>query len=428
MALVNMRDMLYHAYQNNYAVGAFDLVSLDFLEAVMDAAEKCRAPVILSIAEPHFAHYDYELMLPAVEAAAQRASVPVAIQLDHGHSLESATRAINLGCNSIMLDASNRNLPENIQLTRDVVEMAHGCGVPVIGELGYVAGVEGEGVEQHPGESALTVPAEAKVYVERTGVDGLAVSIGTVQGRMKGRAKLDFQRLKQLNQAVNIPLVIHGGSGLNEDQFRRLTSLGVAKINYFTALSDIAAKTMRTQIKQNPHGSFIELKAGVKEAIGHEVERCLRLWGSAGRAAEVLTQCEPWAPVEQLIMYNVERINDQQSHAAMEQGRQLLVTIPGVREVFAGEALKEDNKFRFCWRVRLCHRAAFDSYREHPHFTEFNNTLFRPVVGDKISVNYQDSRNTFLLPLAGSAKTAGATAALNTLKSPATSYTKLIGL
>lgn len=428
MALVNMRDMLYHAYQNNYAVGAFDLVSLDFLEAVMETAEKCRAPVILSIAEPHFAHYDYELMLPAVEAAARRASVPVAIQLDHGHSLESATRAINLGCNSIMLDASNRNLPENIQLTRDVVEMAHGCGVPVIGELGYVAGVEGEGAEQHPGESAFTVPAEAKVYVERTGVDGLAVSIGTVQGRMKGRAKLDFQRLKQLNQTVNIPLVIHGGSGLNEDQFRRLTSLGVAKINYFTALSDIAAKTMRAQIKQNPNGSFIELKAGVKEAIGQEVERCLRLWGSAGRAAEVLTQCEPWTPVEQLIMYNVERINDQQSSAIMEQGRQLLATIPGVREVFAGEALKEDSKFRFCWRVRFCHRAAIDSYREHPHFTEFNNTLFRPMLGDQISINYQDSRNALLLPFAGSAKTAGATVALNTLKSPATSYTKLIGL
>ncbi len=391
MPQVNMRDMLYHAYENNYAVGAFDLVSLDFLEAVIESAERCRAPVILSIAEPHFAHYDFALMLPAVEAAAKRATVPVAIQLDHGHSLESATHAINLGCNGIMLDASNRDLPDNIQLTRSVVEMAHGCGVPVIGELGYVAGKEG--VVQHPGEPAFTVPAEAKVFVERTGIDCLSVSIGTVQGRMNGRAKLDFQRLKQLNQAVNIPLAIHGGSGLNENQFHRLTALGVAMINYYTALSDVAAKTMRAQIKQNPNGSFTELKTGVKEAIGAEVERCLRLWGSAGRAAEVVAQCEPWTPIEHLIIYNVERTSDQQAYAMMDEGRKILSTIPGVRDVFTGEAVKEGSKFRFCWLVRFCHKAVIDTYREHPAHVAFANNLFRPVSGDRISIDYQGSQN-----------------------------------
>jgi len=393
MAQVNMRDMLYHAYENNYAVGAFDLVSLDFLEAVIESAERCRAPVILSVAEPHFAHYDFELMLPAVEAAARRASVPVAIQLDHGHSPESATRAINLGCNGIMLDASSHELPDNIQLTRAVVDMAHGCGVPVIGELGYVAGMEGESAQQHPGESEFTVPAEAKVYVERTGVDCLAVSIGTVQGRMKGRAKLDFHRLKQLNQAVNIPLVIHGGSGLNEDQFRRLTSLGVAKINYYTALSDVAAKTMRTQIKQNPNGSFTELKTGVKEAIGAEVERCLRLWGSAGRAAEVLAQCEPWTPVEHLVIYDTELSSDQQTRAMINEGCKVLAAIPGVRGVFAGEAVKEGTKYRFCWQLHFCHKAVVDSYRQHPDYIHFANNLFGPVAGDHISIDYQDSHN-----------------------------------
>lgn len=165
MPLVNMRDMLYHAYDNNYAVGAFDLVSLDFLEAVIGAAESCRSAVILSIAEPHFAHYDFELMLPAVEAAAKRASVPVAIQLDHGSSLESAIKAINLGCNGVMLDASNQSFSDNIEHTRAVVEMAHQCGVSVVGELGYVAGQEGEGAEQHPGETTFTLPSEAKAYV-----------------------------------------------------------------------------------------------------------------------------------------------------------------------------------------------------------------------------------------------------------------------
>jgi len=210
-------------------------------------------------------------MLPAVEAAAKRASVPVAIQLDHGSSLQSAVKAINLGCNGVMLDASSQNFSDNTDLTRAVVEMAHGCGVSVVGELGYVAGKVGEGAEQHPGEAAFTIPSEAKAYVEKTGVDFLAVSIGTVQGRMDGRAKFDYVRLKQLNQAINIPLVIHGESGLNEDQFHKLTLNGVAKIDYYTALSDIAATAMRKRSKDNPDGSFTDLKKDVKEAIGAEV-------------------------------------------------------------------------------------------------------------------------------------------------------------
>lgn len=391
MALVNMRDMLYHAYENNYAVGAFDLVSLDFLEAVIDAAEQSRASIILSIAEPHFANYDFELMLPAVEAAAKRASVPVAIQLDHGSSMESAIKAINLGCNGVMLDASSQELPDNIKATHAVVEMAHRCGVPVIGELGYVAGNEGEGAELHPGETAFTIPAQAKAYVERTGVDFLAVSIGTVQGRMKGRAKLDFQRLKQLNQAVNIPLAIHGGSGLTEDQFRKLTSNGVAKINYYTALSDIAAKAMRKRTKENPNGSFTDLKKDVKDAIGSEVQRCLRQWGSAGRAAEVLAQCEPWVPVEHIIMHNVSRLNDEQANAMIAEGKQLLEAIPGIREVFTGRATKVDDKYRFSWIIRFAHQTVIDHYMDNTDYASFVNTRFQPYSSEYVSIDFRDN-------------------------------------
>jgi fructose-bisphosphate aldolase class II len=394
MALVDMRDMVYHAYNNSYAVGAFDLVSMDFLEAVIDAAEQCRASVILSIAEPHFAHYDFRLMMPAVEAAAKRASVPVAIQLDHGRSLESAVRAINSGCNGIMLDASSQNLPDNIRETGAVVEMAHRCGIPVVGELGYVAGREGEGAELHPGETAFTSPAEAKAYVERTGVDFLAVSIGTVQGRMKGRAKLEYQRLKHINQAVNIPLAIHGGSGLHEDQFRKLPSMGVATINYYTALSDVAAKAMRKQARENPKGSFTDLKKDVKEAICSEVQRCLRLWGSAGRAAEVIAQCKPWSPVEHLIFHDVQEFNEPKFYSMRTEGKQLLAGIPGVREVFTGEAMLQDNQYRFCWRLRFTHKAVVESYRDHPNFVAFLNNQLRHYASNVLSVDYQDSSNT----------------------------------
>lgn len=354
MALVDMRDMLHHAHENNYAVGAFDLVSLDFLEAVIDAAENCRAGVILSVAEPHFAHYDLELMLPAVEAAAKRASIPVAIQLDHGRSLDAAVRAIQLGCNSVMIDASNLDLPQNIEATQKVVAMAHSCGIPVVGELGYVAGREGEGAQLHPGQSALTIPSEAKVYVERTGVDCLAISIGTVQGRLKGRAKLDFSRLRQIHQTVSLPLEIHGGSGLNEAQYRKLAALGVAKINYYTALADIAADVMRKQSKENPQGTFTDLKKGVKDAIGNEVQRCVRLWGSAGRAAEVLAQCAPWEPVDHVMMLH-RKSDPGQSHRMLEGYKNALLTIPGVRTVSAGQALDKDDRFQLLLQIRLAH-------------------------------------------------------------------------
>lgn len=390
MPLVNMRDMLYHAYENNYAVGAFDLVSLDFLEAVIDAAESCRSAVILSIAEPHFAYYDFELLLPAIEAAAKRASVPVAIQLDHGRSLESAVKAINLGCNGVMLDASNLGFSDNIDQTRAVTTMAHQCGVSVVGELGYVAGKEGEGAERHPGESAFTLPSEARAYVERTGVDFLAVSIGTVQGRMNGRAKLDYARLKQLNQTVNIPLAIHGGSGLNEDQFHKLTSNGVAKIDYYTALSDVAAKAMRKRCYENPDGSFTDIKKDVKDAIVKEVQRCLRQWGSAGRAAEVLQRCEPWMSIEHLIIHNMSTHSSHSAGSLLAEGKQILSQIPGVREVFTGEATKPDSSHQFCWSVRFTHRAALDSFHQHPGFNAFLRKHFTPDVSDLICIDYQE--------------------------------------
>ena len=131
MPLVDMRDMLNHAYRNGYAVGGFDLVSLDFLEAIITAAEHTRSPVILSLAESHFEYYDFELAMAATERAARRASVPVAIHLDHGASFDSAVRAINLGCNGVMVDASHMDFPNNVATTQLVVEMAHACGIGV---------------------------------------------------------------------------------------------------------------------------------------------------------------------------------------------------------------------------------------------------------------------------------------------------------
>jgi fructose-bisphosphate aldolase class II len=384
-----MKQMLEHAYAQGYAVGAFDLVNLDFLQGILEAAERCRAPVILSLAESHFEYFDFELLMPAVEAAARRASVPVAIHLDHGGSRESAVRAINLGCNGVMVDASDQPLPENIRRTRELVAMAHACGVPVEGELGYVPGVEGEDAARHPGKVTYTTPDEARSYVAETGVDFLAVSIGTVHGRMRGEPKLDFERLEQIDRALGIPLVIHGGTGLSDDQFQRLIATGVAKINYYTALSDAAAAVVRKQAAAGTSGAFTSLQRGVPDAIAGEAERCIRLWGSAGRAEELLAGCAPWQPVEHLIIYNVKGLDRQGVEAMMAEGRRILGAIPGVRAVLTGEAVKHDAAYRYTWLVRFCHPAVIESYREHPDHVAFADNLFRPVAGERISIDYQ---------------------------------------
>lgn len=389
MALVDMRDMLGHAHANGYAVGAFDLVGLDFLEAIMAAAEECRAPLILSLAESHFGYFDFELAMPAVEAAARRASVPVAIHLDHGESLESAVRGINLGCNGVMIDASHHPLDENIARTREVVEMAQGCGVPVEGELGYVPGVEGEDAERHPGEVVYTRVEDARRYLDETGVDFLAVSIGTVHGRMKGEPRLDFDRLAAINEALGIPLVIHGGTGLSDEQFRALIERGVSKINYYTALSDAAGRQIRANAADGSKGSYTDLTAGTRDAIREEVARCMRLWGSAGQADAVLAEAIPWEPVEHVILYNVEGLDESQVEDMMAEGRRVLSAIPGVRRVGTGKAVHQDAGYRFCWLVTFCHQAVINSYRDHPDHRRFADERFRPYAGGRISIDYQ---------------------------------------
>ncbi|MCG7913802.1 MAG: ketose-bisphosphate aldolase [Candidatus Thiodiazotropha weberae] len=388
MPLVNMKQMLNHAHANGYAVGAFDVVSLDFVTGVMAAAEQTASPLILSLAESHFQHYDFELLMAAVETAAKRAAVPVAIHLDHGESLESAIDSIRLGCNGVMVDASHTSFKENVETTAQVVSMAHACGIPVEGELGYVPGVEGEDAEQHPGEMSHTSVNEARQFVDLTGVDFLAVSIGTVHGRMKGEPNLDFERLQQINGALAIPLVLHGGTGLSAEQYIRLIENGIAKINYYTALADVAGACVGKNAEQHRLG-YTGLMQGVSDGILEEAARCMSLWGSAGRASEVLAECDPWLPVEHLIIYNTSIDDEKQINHMMEEGRRVLGAIPGVRRVFTGDAVQESAGYRYTWLVKFCHPAVIDSYREHVDHVAFADGFFRPIAGDRISIDYQ---------------------------------------
>jgi fructose-bisphosphate aldolase class II len=387
--LVDLGDMLRHAHANGYAVGAFDLINPDFLQAILAGAERERAPVILSLAESHYAYFDPELLMPAVRVAAERSPVPVAIHLDHGSSLEAAVRGIRQGFNGVMVDASTAPLEENIARTRAVVEMAHACGVPVEGELGYVAGVEGEDAERHPGEVVYTAPEEAARYVRETGVDFLAVSIGTVHGRMRGEPRLDFDRLAAINAELGIPLVIHGGTGLGDDQFRRLIANGVAKINYYTALADAAGVAIRLNAAEPDRSSYTDLTKGVQAAIQAEVERCIALWGGANRADALLEACRPWQEVEHLVIYNSGVDDPAQTAAMMAEGRRVLAAIPGVRQVITGTSVREDDRYRHCWLVRFASPAVIDAYRDHPDHQAFADDHFRPLAADRLTIDYR---------------------------------------
>ncbi len=388
MPLVDMKDMLGHTFRERYAVGAFDLVSLDFLEAIVAGAEARCAPVILSLAESHFEYYDFELTMAATAAAARRASVPVAIHLDHGASSESVARAINLGCNGVMVDASSVPFESNVTTTCAVVQIAHACGVPVEGELGYVAGVEGEDAEKHPGKVVYTSAEESCAYVERTGVDFLAVSIGTVHGRMRGAPKLDFERLARINEVLHIPLVIHGGTGLSDDQYHKLIENGTAKINYYTALADAAAGRMRVNMLRDSRAGYTGLMNGVRGAIQAEVERMIQVFGGANRAEAVLAAARRFNPVEHVIVYNVNGIEDTQVENIMARGREVLARIPGVRRVVTGWAVSEEPKYRFCWLVEFASQSVIDSYRDHPDHVAFANQWFRSAAGDRVSIDF----------------------------------------
>lgn len=390
MPWVDLHDMLNHAYRNHYAVGSFSAASLDCIEAIVAAAEHCRSPVILNLSGSPEGHDDFELIAAAAERAAQRAAVPVALRFDCASSPESAVRAINLGCNGVAAAAAHESFPTNVAHTRRLAEIAHACGVTVEGELGCNGG-EGEAAGSPAGEGTYTTVEEAKAFVQRTQVDCLAVSVGMGGGRTRGRLKLDIERLRRINEAVRIPLAIRADNGFADEHCHKLLQHGVARVSFPTLLDEAAGEWLRVNARKDAR-CLSALRHDVRAAMRAEAERCLPRLGSAGRAAEVLMQCRAWRPVQHLIVYNVEGAADAQVEAMMARGRDILSRIPGVRRVFTGWAVPERPRFRFLWLVEFVHEKVIDSYRDHPDHVEFANQLFRPVAGDRISIDFTAER------------------------------------
>jgi len=280
--LVNLSDVLGHAYRYGYAVGAFNVINLEFLNGILEAAERQRSPVVVQIAEVHFKYVDIEEITPAIRHMAERASVPVVISLDHGESVGTIVRAIRCGFTAVMFDGSKLPFEENVEQTKLVVQIAHSVGVSVEAELGRVGGSEGAegGVAR---EEFFTDPDQAGEFVRRTGVDALAVAIGNVHGFYKGEPKLDFERLRAIRDSTGVPLVLHGGSGIPDDDFRRAIQLGIAKINYFTEMSRKAVQRVKEVLERDSRiVGLQDLMLEAKDAIRKEVEDRIQVFGSAG--------------------------------------------------------------------------------------------------------------------------------------------------
>ncbi len=277
--LVTLNDVLTHAQKEHYAVGLFNTTDTDMLEAVIRAAEELRSPVIIGTAEVLLPHGDLPLIAPSILAAARRATVPVVVHYDHGLTFPRCMQALQLGFSSVMFDGSAGDPEKNIADTCEIVKIAHSFGASVEGEIGHVGNAD-------TGDNQLTdmytTPEEARRYVETTGVDALAVAIGTAHGVYKTKPQLNLERLRAIRAAIDTPLVLHGGSGLSDDDFRNTVRDGIAKVNIFTDLCLAGDRAMQQGLEQQL--GYLATRNLKVETIKQAVMEKMRLFGSEGKA------------------------------------------------------------------------------------------------------------------------------------------------
>ncbi len=284
--LATLNEVLKPAQAGKYAVGLFNTTDTDMLQAAIEAAEEARSPIILGTAEVLLKYGPFELIAPALLAAAKRATVPVVVHYDHGLTFENTMKALRLGFSSVMFDASAKPYDENISETAAVVRIAHAMGASVEGEIGHVgSAADGDDAKA----DMYTTPEEAIAFQKATGVDALAVAIGTAHGVYKSKPKLNLARLAELRAALDTPLVLHGGSGLSDDDFRNTIAGGIAKVNIHTDMCIAGSKAMESTLAAQagrPFGTWDYLEtrnarvAAIKACIAGKIE----LFGSAGKA------------------------------------------------------------------------------------------------------------------------------------------------
>ncbi|MFC5468388.1 class II fructose-1,6-bisphosphate aldolase [Cohnella suwonensis] len=284
MALISSTPLLQTARAGGYCIGAFNVHTLEMLQAVVEAAEETRSPLIIQSTVGTVKHLGADYIAAAAKVAADRASVPIALHLDHCSDFGVIMQCIRAGYTSVMIDASHDPFDANVAATRRVVEAASAVGVNVEAELGRVGGVEDDIVVDER-DALLADPEECARFVELTGVHTLAPAIGTAHGIYKGDPNIDFDRIGRIAAKVSVPLVLHGGSGIPEAQVRKAVSLGMSKMNVATELRIVFSDAIKEVFAANPEENdprkyMVPAKKALKAAA---IEK-MRLCGSIGKA------------------------------------------------------------------------------------------------------------------------------------------------
>lgn len=273
MPLVTLKEVLAKANEENYGIGSFNVVNMETIIGAIQAAEETRSPIILQAAEVRLKHSPLHFLGPMMIEAAKQATVPVAVHFDHGTEVDTIKKALSLGFTSVMFDGSHFPLEENIAKTLEVAKLAREYGASVEAEIGRVGGSEDSSEDI---EMVITQVNDAKKFFENTGVDALAVAIGNVHGVYKSEPRLQFERLKEIRQVVSSPLVLHGGSGITVNDFRRCIQCGIKKINVQTATLNNVVDRVKHLMRQNETIDYFTYHSCVIESaylsVKHHIE------------------------------------------------------------------------------------------------------------------------------------------------------------
>lgn len=284
MPLVPVRDLLFDARERGYAVGAFNCNNMEIVQAIVGAAQAERSPVIIQASQGAIKYAGLEYISALGRLAAGKATIPVALHLDHGTSFEQVVQCIRHGFSSVMIDGSKLSFEDNVSLTLEVIKVARAVGVSVEAELGKIGGTEDD-ITVSEREAALTDPQEAKEFAERTGVDALAVAIGTAHGVYKGKPELDFDRLREISNLIDIPIVLHGSSGVPEEDIRKAVQIGVRKVNIDTDVREAFMEGVKEVLVSSPEEIDPRKVLGPgREKMEERIRLKMRIFGSSGKA------------------------------------------------------------------------------------------------------------------------------------------------
>lgn len=281
--MVTVKELLDDAKKRSYAVGAFNCNNMEIVQAIVKAAEAENSPVIIQASQGAIKYAGLEYIVALVNIAAKNTKVPVALHLDHGTSFDQVIQCIRYGFTSVMIDGSKYSLEENIALTKKVVEIARAVGVSTEAELGKIGGTEDD-ISVSDKDAMLTNPDDVKYFVEQTNVDSLAIAIGTAHGQYKFEPKLDFERLAKMRDLVDIPIVLHGSSGVPDKDIQKAISLGVRKVNIDTNIREAFVKGVREAIKDPKEIDPRKILGPARDEMIAIVREKIRIFGSSGKA------------------------------------------------------------------------------------------------------------------------------------------------